>query len=55
METLQKPVTFMYFWLNYCDENHIERIPLALKNKDHLFNLGCEIIETDNLHLFLLS
>ena len=55
METLQKPVTFMYFWQNYCDENHIERIPLALKNIDHLFNLGCEIIETDNLHLFLLS
>ena len=20
---------FMYFWLNYCDENHIERIPIA--------------------------
>ena len=33
METyfvLQKPVTFMYFWLNYCDEN-IERIPVAVK------------------------
>ena len=19
----------MHFWLNYCDENHIERIPIA--------------------------
>ena len=38
METcssFQKPVTFtfMYFWLNYCNENHhIERIPVAVKN-----------------------
>ena len=27
METnssFQKPVTFSYFWLNYCDENHIQ-------------------------------
>ena len=36
METcslLQKPVTFMYFWLNYWDGNHhIERIPVAVKN-----------------------
>ena len=58
METyfsLQKPVTFMYFWLNYCDENHIERIPVAVKNIDHLFNLASEIIEADRLHLFLLS
>ena len=39
METyssFQKPVTFMYFWLNYCDKNHIERIPVAVKNIDHL-------------------
>ena len=59
METyssFQKPVTFMYFWLNYCDENHhIERIPVAVKNIDHLFNLASEIIEADKLHLFLLS
>ena len=58
METyssFQKPVTFMYFWLNYCDENHIERIPVAVKNIDHLFNLASEIIKADNLHLFLLS
>ena len=46
----------MNFWLNYCDENHhIERIPVAVKNIDHLFNLASEIIETDRLHLFLLS
>ena len=56
METLQKPpVTFMYFWLNYCNENHnIERIPVAVKNIDHLFNLASEMIGADNLHLFLL-
>ena len=52
--SFKKPVTFMYFWLNYCDENHIERIPIAVKDIDHLF-LASEIIKTDNLHLFLLS
>ena len=52
METLQKP--FMYFWLNYCDENHIERMPIAVNNIDHLFNLASEMIDADNLHLFLL-
>ena len=59
METyslLQKPIAFMYFWLNYCDENHhIQRIPVAVKDIDHLFNLASQIIEADNLHLFLLS
>ena len=50
----QKPVNFMYFWLNYCDENHIERIPVAVKDVDHLFNLASKIIKADNLHLFLL-
>ena len=56
METYsQKLVTFMYFWLNYCDKNHIERIPVAVKNIDHLFNLTSERIEVDRLHLFLLS
>ena len=49
---LQKPVTFMYFWLNYCDENHIERILVAVKNIDHLFNLASEISETDRLRFF---
>ena len=52
METFS---SFQYFWLNYCDENHIERITVAVKNIDHLFNLASEIIKVDNLHLFLLS
>ena len=48
--------SFQYFWLNYCDENHhIERIPVAVKDIDHLFNMASEIIEADKLHLFLLS
>ena len=52
----QKPVTFLYFWLNYCDGNrHIERTPIAVKNIDHFFNLTGEIIKADRLHLFLLS
>ena len=58
METyssFQKPVTFMYFWLNYCDKNHIERIPVAVENINHLSRLASEIIEADRLHLFLLS
>ena len=45
----------MYFLLNYCDNNHIERIPIAVKNIDHLFHMASEIIESDRLHLFLLS
>ena len=53
---MQKPVAFVYFWLNYCDENHhIGRIPAAVKNIDHLFRMANEIIEADRLHLFLLS
>ena len=57
METnsFHKPVVFMYFWLNYCNENHIERIPIRVKNIDHLFNLAREMIEADRLYLFLLS
>ena len=58
METyssFQNPVTFMYFWLNYCDKNHIERIPIRVKDIDHLFNMTSEKTEADNLHLFLLS
>ena len=51
--SLWKPVTFMYFWLDYCDENHhIGRIPITVKNTDHLFNMASEIIEADKLHLF---
>ena len=56
METysLQEPIaSLQYFWLNYCNEN-IERIPVAVKNIDHLFNMASEIIEADRLHLFLL-
>ena len=56
MKRPQKPIIFMYFWLNYCDENHhIERIPVAVKDIYHLFNLACEIIKADRPHLFLLS
>ena len=53
METLWKHVTFMYFWLNYCDKNHIGKIPVAVKNIDHLFNLASEMVGDDNLYLFL--
>ena len=42
-------------WLNYCDENHIERIPIAVENINHLFHLASQIIEADRLHLYLLS
>ena len=59
METyssFQKPVVFMYFWLNYCNENHhIERIPIAVKTIDHVCPMASEIIEVDRLHLFLPS
>ena len=55
MYSLRKPIAFIYFWLNYCDKNHIERIPVAVKNIDHLFNLGSQMIEADKLHLLLLS
>ena len=50
-----QPVTFMYFWLNYCNGNYIERIPIAVKNIGHLFYLASEIIVADKLHLFFLS
>ena len=51
----QKPVTFMYFWLNYSDKDHIEILPIAVNNIDHLFYVASEIIKADRLHLFLLS
>ena len=35
--------TFQYFWSNHCDEN-IERIPVAAKNIDHVFNMASEIM-----------
>ena len=45
----------IYFWFHYCDENHVERISIAVQNIDDLFVLASEIIEADRLHLFLLS
>ena len=45
----------MYFWLNYCDKNHIGRIPVPVKDIRHLFLLTSEIIQVDRLRLFLLS
>ena len=54
--SLKIKMMFMYFWLNYCDENHhIERIAVAVQNINHLFRLASEIIEVDRHHLFLLS
>ena len=50
-----QPTTSMYFWLNYYDGNYMERIPIVVKNIDHLFRMASEIIESDRLHLFLLS
>ena len=55
---------FMYFWLSYSDgNNHIDRIPVAVKNLDHLFvwlvkqlsliNFICFYFLT--VYLFLLS
>ena len=46
METYSslQPINVMYFWLNYCDENHIERIPIAVKNIDRRFHMASEII-----------
>ena len=58
METysLQKPIASMYFRLNHCDENHhIERIPIAVQNIDHLFRVESQITKAGRLHVFLLS
>ena len=44
----------MYFWLNYCDKYHIERIPVAVKDIDHLFIMASQIIKADKLHLFFV-
>ena len=30
---------FIYLWLNYCDENHSERIPIAIEYRS-LFSSG---------------
>ena len=43
----------MYFWLNYSDgNNHIERIPVAVKNIDHLFHTASEVIRSDKAPVF---
>ena len=56
MFTSETRYSYMYFWLNYCNENHrIERIPVAVKDIYHLFNLASEIIKADRPHLSLLS
>ena len=55
IETPRKSVTLMYFCLNYCNENHVENIPVAVKDMDHFFRMATEIIEADKFHLFLLS
>ena len=47
---------FIQFWFNFCDrKNHIERIPVGLKNIDRLFRMVSEMIESDKLHVFLIS
>ena len=49
----EEPVTtFMYFWLNHCEENHNERIPIVVKNTDDLFNLAAEIIKASSFFTF---
>ena len=50
-----QPTTFMYLWLNYCDGNHIERIPVAVKNIGHLLRMASEITESNKLSLLLHS
>ena len=43
-EVKQRKIKAMlrYFWLNYCDENRIKRIPIVVKNIDHPFHLASE-------------
>ena len=55
IETPRKPVTFTYFCLNYCNESYVEKIPVAVKDIDHLFRMASKITEADRFHLFLLS
>ena len=48
--------TFMYFWLNYSvKNNHIKKIPVAVKKVDHLFRMASDIIESDKLYLYFLT
>lgn len=44
------------FWLSYSDKNnHLERIPVAGKSIKYLSCMASELLESDKLHLFLLS
>lgn len=46
----------MYFWLIFSNKkNHFERIPVSVKNNDHLFCMTSELLEPDELYLFLRS
>ena len=49
---LEIKMMLIYFSLNYCDENHVERIPIVVKNINHLFHLASEIIETSSVFTF---
>lgn len=52
METIK----FMFFWHNYSYKiNSLKRILVDVGNTSHLFCNASELIESDNLHLFLLS
>ena len=44
-----------HLWTTASDKNHIERIPIAVENVDHLFHLASQIMKANMLHLFLLS
>ena len=52
-------VKFMYFWLNYSDRNsHLERLlneVQILTNVIHIFCMASGLLESDELHLFLIS
>ena len=49
-------IMLMHFRLNYFDKNnHIERLPVSVKSIDNLFRKASEILESDELHLFLIS
>ena len=46
----------VYFWLNFCNDNQIDRIDANVQNIDHIFNLAIEIMGTaGRFYLFLFS
>ena len=52
METIKR----LYVSLNYSDKNnHIWRTLVAVKNERHLFYTASGLLESDMLHLFLIS